>query len=297
MKQYINQLPNEIKGYLYVSIFLAAVVFFFLSTDWVFRSYPLVDPQNAVFWGFLGGVLLGILTIATPRKIEKLKTEVRQNYKLILGVSLLTTIGASLLWIGLDLSNSGISALIGKTEFLFAIVLGALFLKERYTPLQYLSIPIVFLGLYFITQIKTEVSFFVVGLILLSRLCYALQSMLVKKYGGSMDSQSFAFLRAFSMSIIAFLTVLFLGTFEPIPLVAFMVLGINQFFGLYLGRIFFFEAHKYLPISKINFMMIMEPILVLIGSVLLFGDTISTQKMMGATCILIGLYLFIKGRK
>jgi drug/metabolite transporter (DMT)-like permease len=61
-------------------------------------------------------------------------------------------------------------------------------------------------------------------------------------------------------------------------------------------RYFFFQAHKYLEVSKLNIFLLLQPVGVLIGTFLLFGDSISEQKIAGVILILGGGYFFVKNR-
>jgi len=290
-------MTNRTRGILYVLLSLACVVFFYIIVDWTFRNYPELDPVNATVWGFLGGTIMGSLFFMRKGELTKIQQEFKSRATLILVVSLLTTIGAFGIWIGLKETHSGISTLLGKSEIIFTILLSLLFLHERFTIWQWLSMAIIIIGLMVISGISAEISLIATVIILGARLLYALQSFLVKKYGSKIDSKSFAYLRAVTMTFFALLIAWVTKTLEPISLMPFLLLSLSQLFGLFLGRIFYFEAYKHLSISEINLIFVLEPILILMLAWLFFSDAIGLQKALGTVLITGGLVLFFLSRK
>jgi drug/metabolite transporter (DMT)-like permease len=60
-----------------------------------------------------------------------------------------------------------------------------------------------------------------------------------------------------------------------------------------LGRAFYFEAHNYLPISKLNATLLIEPIFLMFVGILFMKEPVDLQKLGGGAIILLGLYLIV----
>jgi drug/metabolite transporter (DMT)-like permease len=74
----------------------------------------------------------------------------------------------------------------------------------------------------------------------------------------------------------------------------FCLITISLSLGAFIGRYFYFEAHKYFSISTIGFLMLLESVGTVFGAYLFFGDVITIQKAIGAVLIIAGAGLFIR---
>lgn len=294
MRKRFNLLSENIKAYILVFGAVCSFASYYISADYVFRTWETIHPFNAAFWGFTGAILLGSLFFMHPKKVKKLKVEALTHYKLLAYIVFWTVIGAGLSWWVVSNSNGGIAALLGKSEVLFTVLIGVFVFKENLHFREILAFIIVLVGLGVTASIQSEIAWGTVAVLLFTRFCYAMQSGILKRYNQQSDPLSLAFLRAISIFLIYGVILGSLGIIETIPVLAFIILGGNQFFALFLGRAMYFQAHKTLPISKLNFILILEPVLVLIGGFLLFGDGISSQKIFGASLILGGLFFFMR---
>ena len=276
----------------------------YLVSDFLFRHFESITPQNAVFWGSLGAILLCVpYFFRSDKSRKKLQTCVLKHGNVLLFISIITSFAAFLWWYTLEQTNSGIIALIGKSETIFAFILGVFFLKEKISLREVFGILIALAGFVFLSTIKGEMSFFLVTLMLICRFLYALQSFVIKKFASDIDGFAFGFLRLILM-LLFFGSIFGLqGKIEMIPVLAIITATSALMLNAIFAKMFYFEAHKYLEISKLNMFLILQPVLVLFGASFFFGDPISLQKMFGAVLVLGGLAYFsweqvrIKARK
>jgi drug/metabolite transporter (DMT)-like permease len=283
------------KGYYLIFGAVLTLAFFYLINDFVFRTYKEVSVASVVFWGWLGAnIVLSPIFLGTKKARQKIKNEILFRWKLVLSVSVLTSIGGFLLFLSISESSSGVISLLEKSNIIFVFILGIIFLKEKITVKEIIPMLISIAGLFLITNLKGEISSLGVGAILLSQFLYAAQSFLIKKFGQKMDSFVFSFIRSVLMLLFIGIFFIILGQIEIIPLKVFIILTIAQVFGVFMSRYLFFEAHKFLPISKLGFLMLSESILTLAGAFIVFGDTVSMQKFIGGSLILAGLLFFLK---
>lgn len=283
------------KGYYLIFWSVITLVFFYLVNDYVFRNFKAVSVTNVVFWGWLGAnIILSPVFLGTKNARQKLKNEILSYGKLALSVSILTSIGGFLWFLAMSESNSGVISLLEKSDVIFIFILGVIFLREKIMIKEIIPMIISIMGLFLISNLKGEISSLGVFAILFGQFLYSVQSFLIKKFGQKMNSFYFSYVRSVLMLFFTGIFFIILGKIEIIPLNVITILTIAQVFGVFLARYLFFEAHKFLPISKLSFLMLSESILTLIGAFIIFGDAVSTQKFIGGFLVLIGLLFFLR---
>lgn len=282
------------KGYILILAAVACFSISYFSIDAVFRMDLGITPLSAIFWGFLGAVIVGSpYFLGRKSQREVLKYEMQVHGKLMLQVGGLMIVGAFLWFVAMSQSDSGMISLLFHSQVILAVLLGVLFLKERLAFKEIIAILISVLGLIFTASLKEEIAVKTVFIIMGSTLFFAFSSFVLKAKGQKINSKAFAFLRltfmSFCLGVILFLIE---GGIAVPPVIPLLLLGGSQVFGALLGRALSFEAHKYLPISKLHLVTLIESPLILFGAYILFGDTVSLQKFTGTLLILGGLLFF-----
>jgi drug/metabolite transporter (DMT)-like permease len=176
---------------------------------------------------------------------------------------------------------------------LITLVLGSIFLGEKFTIPSIIGAIVALGGLFLIANLPNEISFLVVGIVIFMRFLYAMQSFLVKKSGQKIRGISFTFWRILIMTTFLFVTTLVTGTLNVPALPILLFLFGSQIFGAYLGRVCYFEAHKYLGIGHINLLTLAQPVILLFGAWLLLNEAMPAQKLIGAGILLFGLALIV----
>ena len=285
-------MENQRKGYLF--IFLTSV-FFGINTIGIRYYYTIFQnelPENVAFWGMGGAFLLihpYFLFLSAPR--GRIITSIKRDGKIITILAILSTLGAYLWLSGLKLLGAGPVSLLAKSQILFSAFFGILLLKERLTAFEITGIAIALPGIYFISALPGETKLAHSSVILFSALIYSFQSMLVKRFAKNLHGAEFTFLRAGLMTI--FFGIIFhtQGSLTIPPVSQILFLGFVSVSGLMLGRSFYYEAHKYLDISRLGIGMLFEPVFVLFLSFFILAEQFTSEKIYGAVLILTGLWM------
>jgi len=235
--------------------------------------------------------------LAGKKSRRNLKEEWARHKKLIVGLAAITVLAAALIVSGLALAGSGPAVLLENIQPIFASILGVMFLAERFTKRELFSSIIMLIGVVLIGSLKGEVPLMAVLFITASSFFYALQSFLFKRYGTKAHVFSFTFLRGWFVALLIMAYVFITGRFTVLPLPALGIIFFIYILGILVSRYFFFQAHKYLEVSKLNIFLLLQPIGVLAGTYLFFADPMPLQKILGAVLILGGGYFFVKSRK
>jgi drug/metabolite transporter (DMT)-like permease len=283
------------KGYLLISI---ATVFFaleYIALKYIFVRIPSVTPEMASFWGLLGaGIIASPFFLRSRHSRHKIARTIRQDGKILLLVSFLTSFGAFFWFISLARTNLGPLSLLVKSSILFSILWGFIFLKERLSFIESSGVLLAILGMILISSLKEGINLISVAYILSSSFLFSMQSFFIRKFSPNIQGKEFAYLRTLLMSFFLGLVFFFQGQVTMLPVKHLLFLSLAVSFGVLAGRAFFFDAHKFLEISKLNTFLFLEPAILLIAGVLLFNEIFSWRKITGALTIFLGLYLILK---
>lgn len=287
-------MTNIQKGYFLIFSFTVLAALSYAGIDFVYRNFSL-HPANVMFWGDVGGILFGLPFFATRKKVQSLRDTLTIHWKIVLGLSLFIGTAAILWFWAMSQMSAGIVSLLDKTEVVWALLFGIFFLKESVRRKELLGIGLAILGIMLISTLQGEIVPLAVACLFLSSGMYAFQSFITKKFFGKIDSTAFTYLQG--ICLVLFIGVVFgvRGEISLIPLPAFLILGIGQLLGFVIGRRMYFEAHKYLDISRLNAVPLLVPVFVfLFGLVLFPNDPFSLQKIAGGLFVIGGLFFFVR---
>ena len=277
------------------SVFMAVS---YLTGEIGFRYFNL-SVANNIFWGFFGALVIASPFFLRNQKARKnISLCLKSHAWLLVSITVIISFSSILWFLVLSKSNSGIMALLDKSEVLWTILLGIFFLKEKFRKKECYGIILSIIGLVLISTLEGEINYYLSFLVLLTAFFYALQSFLVKKFASEMDSFAFTFLRGIGLLIIIGSFFGIQGQISFIGMKEIALVGFGQFCGLLIARVFYFEAHKFLDISKLNIFQLSVPVFVLLGQYFLFPETtFSQQKILGAILILGGMTFFVYQHK
>ncbi|GBF50163.1 EamA-like transporter family protein [Leptospira ryugenii] len=281
------------KGYLY--IFLTGLFFSIevIGFKQVFRLYHLA-PEIAAFYGVSISFHF-VSPFFLAKKVNRarlLRTIQSDGLILLIGTSL-NSIGILLYYYGLRISDLGPSALLIKMTVLYNVLLGVLLLGDRLRSFEVFGILLAIIGIVVISSLQGQIQFSSAVIMLISAFFFASQSYLIKRYIPKIDGICFAYLRLGILTLIFACYIISQNSWHEIPIPVALSLGLFSLFGFFLGRAFFFEAHNHLPISKLNAILLIEPVVLLFIGILFLGEAVSVQKFFGTFLIIGGLYLLI----
>ncbi|MCG6139541.1 DMT family transporter [Leptospira mtsangambouensis] len=284
---------NEKKGYFFV--FLTGVFFAFevIGFKEVFRRYNLAPEMAALFGvGFAFLVVTPFFLSSSKRRKKVILTIQRDGLVLLLG-TFSNAMGILLYYYALKQTDLGPAAILIKTTVLYNVILGVVFLGERFKDREVFGIVLAMVGIYLISTLEGQINLLSALCILISAFLFAIQSYMIKKYIPEILGLEYAYLRLFLLCVFFFLYSLSIGSFLIPKLPIIVMLGFFSLLGYFLGRAFYFEAHNYLPISKLNATLLIEPIFLMFVGIFFMNEPLDLQKLVGGGVILLGLYLIV----
>ncbi|TGL59858.1 DMT family transporter [Leptospira jelokensis] len=284
---------NEKKGYFFV--FLTGVFFAFevIGFKEVFRRTNL-SPEMAAFYG-VGFAFLVVtpFLLGSKHRRTKLVTTVRRDGFILLLGTFSNAMGIVLYYYALKQTDLGPAAILIKTTVLYNVILGVVFLGERFKDRELLGFFLSVVGIYLISTLEGQIHLLSAFCILLSAFLFAIQSYMIKKYIPEILGLEYAYLRLFLLCVFFLIYSLWIGSFLVPDWHIILILGFFSLLGYFLGRAFYFEAHNYLPISKLNATLLFEPIFLMVVGILFLNEPFDLQKILGGAIILLGLYLIV----
>ena len=290
------------KGILYATITGILFGLEYLAVSWVFHHQSTNFSALAISTvNYCGAFLLALFFLGWRRDFwKRVIPSVKNHYIAMLSVGITIAIGIFLLFFSVINSSAGSTSLLERTQLLFIIFLGVVFLKERLNKKQILGIIISLIGFIGISTFPSDLSSLVICAIISAAFLYSLQSFIVKKYVPDVDGLVFSFVRAGIVSIILLVVFLiFEGINAPFPSISeSILLALAGFFGAFISRYFYFEAHNLLPISFLNIFMLLEAVVVVLGEMLFFNFVpFSWTKIIAGSIILSGIGILASSKK
>ena len=285
------------KWYIYTlfAVFFASITYILL--DYAFRHYWDIDVWLAMLYWIIWSIIFSSPFILLSKSNRwKVKSTIINHWKILLFIWITNSIFTIMWATAIKIWWSWPVWLLSKCDIIFTFLLWIFLLNEKvnYKELIWLSIAIIWF--WFIAFLKWEISLFAAFLIVVWKAIFSIQSFIAKKYAKWLYWFSFAYVRMLITWFFLFLIIISKWSLAWIPIPALFLFVLWQLSWTLVSRIFYFESHNFLDISKLNTMLLLTPVIVLFLAYFIFWDPISMQKWIWAFLIVSGLTLFISNR-
>jgi drug/metabolite transporter (DMT)-like permease len=279
-----------LKGYL----FLVGTAFF-TALSYVFGKAVdrNLNPETVTFFWFFGAFFFSIFAVmVVPSQRTELKN-LKKYATIFLWSSIVTAIGAALWISSLRTIGPPLTSFLMKSQTLFSLLLGIIFLGERLNKGETVGIVITIAGGIIVAYQKEGYLIFGTLTALLSAFFYSLLSFLIKKIAQDLNMLTVANLRALGVSIVVFIYLMITGRFEIPGLRDLMFMSFGGLTGAYIAKASQFQSIKLLDVSRSTAVMPMESLFVILFSYFLFYDLPSVIKLIGGAGIIIGVVFLV----
>lgn len=293
----LPKLKTEIIKYKYPlrGYFFIAGTAFFTALSYVFGKSvnKNLNPETVTFFWFSGAAFFSMLTaMMIPSQRSELR-QVRKYLSIFIMSSVVTAIGSALWIISLRTIGPPLTSFLMKSQTLFSLFLGIVFLDERLNRWEAVGIILTIAG-GLVVAYQREVSLiFGTMVALFAAFFYSLLSFIVKRFAQHLNMFTVANLRSIGVAVVLFVYLISTGRFQTPGLkdLAFMILG--GVTGAYIAKASQFESIKLIGVSQSTAVMSLESLFVVIFSYLLFNDLPSVIKLIGGVGTLIGVVFLV----
>ncbi len=281
------------KGYLLTFLGSACSLAYYIFAPISFGYFNYLT--TLVLWfGF--ATIFSFFLIAATGKLEKVKAFKRYPKEIVL-VGVLATGSVLLGWYGLSILGPGLTAFITRMKVIIIILLGIIFLKERFSMIEAVSAAGAILGVLLITHSNGDYVASGVFFVLAGSTSYSIARFIIKKELKEIDPLILTSFRALTITLIVFLITVSLGQFKPYWTIGLLYATIPSAFSAVLGHIFWFKAYHYADLSKTELITTVQPFLVVIASVLIFHEMMSLKEFIGGVIIVVSIASLSFSRK
>jgi drug/metabolite transporter (DMT)-like permease len=268
---------------------------FFTALSYVFGKSVNKDlsPETVTFFWFFGAFFFSMFsTVLVPSQ----RTEIRRlrNYAAIFILSsLVTAIGAALWIFSLRTIGPPLTSFLMKSQTLFTLFLGVVFLGERLNKGETIGIALTIAGGVIVAYQKQ--GYLIIGTLvaLLSAFFYSLLSFLVKRFAQNLNMLTVANIRSLGVAIVTLIYLLVTEGFKMPGLRDLVLMGFGGLTGAYIAKACQFQSIKLLDVSHSTAVMPLESLFVVLFSYLFFHDLPSTIKLIGGAGIIIGVVFLV----
>ncbi len=278
-----------------LSILFSALTYILLKI--AFSNFWEINPSLWMFYWILWSIIIISPFFAFRVKNRaKISNTIKSHWKILIFIWFAWAVWGSCWATAMKLWWVGPIWLLSKSDIVFTFLLWIFFLNEKINSKEILWLVVAIIWFWFIAFLKWEISILAVLLIVWWKAIVSFQSFFAKKYAKDLHWHSFAFIRMIFAWIFYIIFAIVQWEFWLISLPAFLALTSAQLSWAYFSRVFYFESHNYLDISKLNTFMLLTPVTVIIMAYFIFWDQITLQKIIWSVLIIWWLSIFIINR-
>ena len=287
-------MKDKTRGEIYAFISAILLGFSFIFSKIILEKVNL--ETTATIWFFFAALIALVWNLAN-RQIHEV-FHLKTNIWFLLGLLGLVNAAAALFWFYSikDLGPS-LTVFITRFEVLFVILLGVVFLKEKFYMSEWIGITVAVTGVLAISYtpgIALRAGIFIA---LLSALFASIASLLAKIVVKHLHASVLVLVRVFFCFIfLAFHAVIF-NKLEPVPPSVLYALVLGPLFSGIFGFYFMFKAYNLIELSRATTIKTFEPVNVLILMMIFFKEIPTITHLTGGFLIIAGVVLLTKFEK
>lgn len=256
--------------------------------------YLIAAPTNTLWWGL---TKLGLIP-AIGKQPSKQNLKVTSRGLILSFIHILgSALGIGLFWIGMQHASTAVASVLLRIEILFVIVLGFLFLLERFSKLQWLGFILTLAGIIIIRSTPLDVDSRGLVLLLGSALSFATSLVAGKLAMQVVSIQLLMLIRGWMIA--AMLSVTWYMLWPQLPVLdspGWLWLFVSALAGPFLARNNYMLAVTYLPASQVVLLNQAQPIYAALLGYILNAEVPGWGILFGGLAIICGNIVLILSR-
>lgn len=241
-------------------------------------------------------VLMSIFWLPT-KGLKQTFTQTRQGWFWLSLFAITSALAVWAFWAGVQQMDPSLAAFLNRAEVPLAIIIGMIFLRERFTPGETVATLVALAGIVIMRatlRVEYSLGFY---LVLLGAFFFAITEFLSKIALRHVPATTLAYIRNMFMAIMYWLA-FWLGD-DNLDGVEHIWLGIIVlgFMGPVFNRITYLLALERLELSKVAVIGQMQPVFTVIVAFLALGMLPTARETIGGVCLLIGCVLMVVYRR
>ncbi|MCI0395182.1 MAG: DMT family transporter [Chloroflexi bacterium] len=221
----------------------------------------------------------------------------RQHARFFLVVGFLVACSTAVNYTAVAYIDPGTASLLGQTSIVFALAFSLLWLRERLSRLEWAGAGLAVLGVFVISFQQGDYLRLGSLLVLGSAFMYALHAAVVKRHGGEMDFANFFLFRVLSTTafLLIFTTAQKQWVWPAWPVWQIILLAGTS--DVAVSRVLYYLVLRRLPMSFHAILLTLSPVITILWSLLLFGESPARQGLIGGAAVIAGVVVVTQGKR
>lgn len=278
----------------------AAILLVFLLVDslhfvWARLLFPHLAPAvSAMFVLLISAIEMGIYGLVT----RKLRLQIfRDHWILFLLIGSLVGFGTYLGYSSVEFIDPGTASFLNQISTVFSLLFGLLWLREKFSPVQYIGAALALLGLFIFTWQAGDYLRIGTLMILISSFCYSLHAAVTKKYMVNIEFINFFFFRLASTAAALFALAAVTRTLTWPSGQAWILLLLVGTIDTTISRSMYYVVLRRINITLMAIILTLSPVLTVLWSLFLFNSVPGRQQITGGIILLAGVFVVSIGNQ
>jgi drug/metabolite transporter (DMT)-like permease len=287
------------KGYL-----LAFISAFSLSVGYIYSNAVLnvLDIFQFGFYWFGFASLWSVILIAKHWKKINIRQIERKSWYAILLNAIFEVIGSSLFYLAIQkMNNPTIVSFLVNMGAVFVMMLGYIFLHERFRAIEYLGMLITLAGVTLINKTTDTsiagTSFTGTSLIMASSLCLSFALIIAKKVIHKIEPIVLTCGRLFILFIVSGIFLLIRHENFSVDIKTVFYAAIGSLTGPFLALLISYYAIKYIDASVMSAISSTKSLFLIVLTYLAFANQITIFQFLGGFITILGIIVISRGTK
>jgi len=284
---------REVQGMLLSLTSAACMGITYVASKYVLRS---IHPETfVVFWFAMGSVYA--LLLLTKQGKQKALFAAGNPWKQLVGVGLASAVAIILFFYAIQLIDPAIVSFYTRADNVFAVLMGVVFLRERFNSFEGIGVAIALLKNLVTTYRGGHLLMVGLGLCLLSSLMEGITVILVKMAVRKVSPLVVIFYRSLLASFIALVYGLITGRLQMPSGETLLIIAAASLAGSFLANVTFYASLARIDVTQATAIKTMQPFFVLLAAYVVFTTLPTSQQVLGGAIIVSGILLLLYGRR
>ncbi len=281
----------------YKGLLLAIAGVVLVSVNFVTAKYALTGYNSFTFLPLWFGTASVASTVYVLLYGPAWRAQVRRNLWPLLGVGFTNGIAGAMIFAGLAYLDPSVTAFLARSGALYAMVLGYIFLGERFSLQCLAGMALILAGVVLITYSSAASELVGVVLVLVGYIFGSLNYLFGKKAIGDTNPVVLIWMRSLVSLVVALAVAVISGRFNfQFSASHLSVLVLGALIGPFLGQMVSFYSLRYIGLSELEMMRATQPLMVLIYALVFLGMLPNLRQGLGGGVAIIGVILLIRAR-
>jgi drug/metabolite transporter (DMT)-like permease len=265
----------------------------YVASKFVLRT---INPETfVVLWFAMGSFYSYVLLRRRGRQKELFQKD--NPWKYLVGLGMASAVAIILLFYAIQMIDPAIVSFYTRADNVFAVLLGVLFLRERFNSFEGVGVAIALLGSLVTTYRGGDLLMIGLGLCLLSSVLEGVTVVLVKLAVRKVSPIVVIYYRSLLASSLGLVYGLISGRLQIPPRRELLIIAAASLGGSFMANVTFYAALARIDVTRATAIKTMQPFFVLLAAYAAFATLPSPQQLMGGGIIVVGILCLLYGRR